>query len=507
MRWMNRAKLTMTVAMMAVTIGCVGGGSKGLSAEEKDKLKAYVLDAPPANIPHPIDVNFENKVHIIGYKFEPETAKPGAEVKLTYWWRCDDTLDDGWVLFTHLHDETSDKSDNLDWNGPIREQKNNRQVLGPDHWEKGKVYVDEQTYKMPDWLKGPDLTVLLGVWNPQKQDARLRIVSGPNDGDNRAPIGKIKTGLTAPTTPEPHTSTDVPQLKANKLAAGDKIVIDGKGDDKAWGVATSTGPFVDVLTGKANTTFPVNATAKITWDDTNLYVLYEVTEPEIVGYFTSKDKQPKDWTVSGQPKLWTKDTVELMIDPEGDNKDYYEIQINPQNKQFHTRYDSYNSPKTEPDGPFGHEDWNPKITSAVVVKGTLDAKDAKDKKPADKDQGYTVEAAIPWAAFDKVPNHPPKPFDTWRVNFYAMKNNSGVAWSPILGQGNFHKASRFGSVTWAVPGMTPPGASAAAPPAAAPGDGGPASALLRRDGGPVVFRPHGMRPPMFPRSPVQPPPH
>ena len=156
MRWMNRAKLTMTVAMMAVTIGCVGGGSKGLSAEEKDKLKAYVLDAPPANIPHPIDVNFENKVHIIGYKFEPETAKPGAEVKLTYWWRCDDTLDDGWVLFTHLHDETSDKSDNLDWNGPIREQKNNRQVLGPDHWEKGKVYVDEQTYKMPDWLKGPD---------------------------------------------------------------------------------------------------------------------------------------------------------------------------------------------------------------------------------------------------------------------------------------------------------------------------------------------------------------
>jgi len=495
MRWMNRAKLTMTVAMMAVAIGCVGGGSKGLSAEEKDKLKAYVLDAPPANIPHPLDVNFENKVHIIGYKFEPETAKPGQEVKLTYWWRCDDTLDDGWALFTHLHDESSDKSDNLDWNGPIREQKNNRQVLGPDHWEKGKIYVDEQTYKMPDWLKGPDLTVLLGVWNV-KQDARLRIVSGPNDGDNRSPIGKIKTGLTAPppSTEQPHTSTDVPQMNVNKLAAGDKIVIDGKGDDKAWGVATSTGPFVDVLTGKPNASFPVNATAKLTWDDTNLYVLYEVTEPEIVGYFTSKEKQPKDWTVSGQPKLWTKDTIELMIDPEGDNKDYYEIQINPQNKQFHTRYDSYNTPKTEPDGPFGHEDWNPKITSAVVVKGTLDGKADKDKK----DQGYTVEAAIPWASFDKVPKSPPKPFDAWRINMYAMKNNSGVAWSAILGQGNFHKASRFGKVTWSVPGMTPPGVSSAAP--AAPAD----SAIpMHRDGGPVVFRPHGMRPPMFPRGPAQ----
>jgi hypothetical protein len=488
--------------MLAAAIGCVGGGAKGLSAEEKDKLKPFVLDAPPTNIPHKVDVNFENKVHIIGYKFEPETAKPGTEVKLTYWWRCDDVPDDGWALFTHLHDETSDKSDNLDWNGAIREQKNGRQLLGPDHWEKGKIYVDEQTYKMPDWVKGPDLTVLLGVWNV-KNDARLRIVSGPNDGDNRSPIGKITTGLTAP-PPEPHTSNDVPVMSINKLAAGEKIVIDGKGDDKAWGVATSTGPFVDVLTGKPNASSPVNGTAKLAWDDTNLYVLYEVTEAEVVGYFTSKDKQAKDWTVDGQPKLWTKDTIELMIDPEGDNRDYYEIQINPQNKQFHTRYDSYNSPKTEPDGPFGHEDWNPKIVSQVVVKGTLDAKEKKEGS------GYIVEAAIPWASFDKVPNHPPKPFDSWRINLYAMKNNGGVAWSPILGQGNFHKASRFGKVTWSVPGMTPPPAPSASAAPAAPTDSAAPAVGRIRDGGPV-FRPHGMRPPMFPRPasqpiPQQPPP-
>ena len=35
------------------------------------------------------------------------------------------------------------------------------------------------------------------------------------------------------------------------------------------------------------------------------------------------------------------------------------------------------------------------------------------------------------------------------MNFYAMENNGGTAWSPILGQGNFHKATRFGKVTWA----------------------------------------------------------
>ena len=454
-------------------IACVGG-SKGLSSEDKDRLKPYILDSAPADMQHKTDINFENKVHLIGYKFDPETAKPGADVKITYWWRCDDTLDEGWSLFTHLHDDASDKSDNLDWNGPLRENRNNKQLLGPDKWEKGKVYVDEQTYKMPDWVKGPDLTIMVGIW---KGDARLRIITGPNDGDNRAVVGKIKTGL-APAT-EQHTTNDVPTLSAVKLAANDKIVIDGKGDDKAWGAAASTPPFVDVGTGKPNATFPVNGSAKVAWDDTNLYVLFDVKEEDIVGAFTKpgEDSQKDMWTTTGQPKLWMKDTVEIMIDPLGDggadadNKDYYEIQINPQNKQFHTQYDGYNTPKTDPNGPFGHEDWAANIKSSVVAVGTID-------KSSDKDTGYTVEAAIPWASLTKAAHHPPQNGETWRMNFYAMKNNGGVSWSPILGQGNFHRATRFGKVTWIAPGAPPP----------ALGDAGVAAKLgSSSDGGAVAM--------------------
>jgi hypothetical protein len=494
-RLVGKAGALILGAWCAFGVACVGGSKGGVTTEEKEHLKQYILDQAPADIPHKLDVNFENKIHLLGYKFDPETAKPNADVKLTYWWRCDDTVDQGWQLFTHLHDDASDKSDNLDGTGPLRENKNDHQILGPDRWEKGKVYVDEQDYKMPDWVKGPDLTVLVGVW---KGEARLRIVSGPNDGDNRAIVGKIKTGLTNAPPPAEAPHTELPHMNVNKLAAGEKIVIDGKGDDKAWGVATSTGPFVDVGTGKPNTTFPVNATAKLTWDDTNLYVLFEVSDPDVVGYFTSPDKQKDDWTVAGQPKLWTKDTVEIMVDPEGDNKDYYELQINPQNKQFHSQYDTYNQPKVEPNGPFGHEDWNPKLQSAVVVHGTM------DKTSGDKDQGYTVEAAIPWASFTKAPKHPPQPFDTWHLNFYAMKQNAGVAWSPILGQGNFHKASRFGIITWAVPGMAPP--AAAAPPA--PGDSAATPPTALGDGGLMRFRPPfhpGFRPGRGPNQPAPPP--
>ncbi len=472
----------MFLASMASAVGCVGGG-KGLSSDDKEKLKPYILDSAPADIPHKVDVNFENKVHLVGYKFDPELAKPGDNVKITMWWRCDDTLDDGWALFTHLHDDVSDKSDNLDWNGPIRENRNNKQILGPEKWEKGKVYVDEQSYKMPDWVKGPDLSIMTGIW---KGDARLRIVTGPNDGDNRAIVGKIHTGLQAAPV-EQHTD-NVPLLTVNKLAMADKPpTIDGKGDDAVWQKAANIGPFVDVGTGKPNTSFPVNGSAKMLWDDQNLYVLFDVKEDNVVGGFTKAGApdQKDMWTTTGQPKLWMRDTVEMMTDPDpsGDNKNYYELQINPQNKVFHTQYDDYNSPKTDPNGPFGHEDWDPKLKSAVVVKGDLD-------KPG-TDQGYTVEASIPWAAFDKAANHSPKSGDVWRMNFYAMKNNGGVAWSPILGQGNFHKASRFAKVTWRTRARA---AAAASAPAAAAGAASVTAATQLRPGVPLL-----RHPPMPPR--------
>lgn len=227
-------------------------------------------------------------------------------------------------------------------------------------------------------------------------------------------------------------------------------------------------PFLVAGSGEVATASPVQGEAKVLWDDTNLYVFFDVKSKDVVGKFDdkTKDKDKEHWTVKGQPMLWTRDTVELMIDPDGDGdaKDYYEIQINPQNKVFHTQYDTLRVPLTEPNGPFGHEEWDPKLKSAVVVGGTVD----KD----DEDQGYTVEAAIPWASFGKAQSHPPKPGDTWRINLYAMKNNGGVAWSPVLDAGTFHAASRFGRLTFQL-APTVPGAPPGVDPATGANMGGP----------------------------------
>ena len=455
--------------------GCVGG-SKGLSAEDKDKLKPYILDAAPADMPHKLDVNFENKIHLVGYKFEPESAKPGQEVKITYWWRCDDPLDEGWLLFTHTKDEGSGKMGNLDFTGPLRDQRNGtHQVLGPERWEKGKVYVDEQTYKLPDDVTGSEITVYTGIW---KGDARLRIITGPNDGDNSAIVGKIKTGLQQKQADE-HTANDVPTMSVKKLAKNDAIKVDGKGDEPEWGGAGSTGPFVDVGTGKANPSFAAQGSAKVLWDDNNLYVLVQVQEADFYTGFTDAKAQPNDFTAAGQPKLWSKDTVEMMVEPDatGSNTNYYELQINPQNKVFKSQFDTLQQPNGGANGPFGHEDWDPKLKSAVSIQ----------KDPAGKTTGYTVEAAIPWAGYSKAANHPPKPGEVWRVNFYGMKANSGVAWSPILGQGTFHKASRFGKITWVVPGAPAAVASASAAPLGAASTAGMVPRIIPR--GHIQLRP------------------
>jgi hypothetical protein len=191
---------------------------------------------------------------------------------------------------------------------------------------------------------------------------------------------------------------------------------------------------VDVGSGVLNPRIPVQGDAKLTWDDRFLYVGFEVRDKRVHGGWPPGAKDPH---------LWEKDTVEIMIDPDGDgdNKDYYEIQINPQNLVFDTQYDDYNSPNGNGRGPFGHEDWSAGLTSAVQIHGTID-------NDSDVDDGYTVEAKIPWASFTKAHPSPPALGSSWRMNFYAMKSNGGTAWSPILGMGNFHRASRFGRVRW-----------------------------------------------------------
>jgi hypothetical protein len=428
-----------------VLSACVS--SKSTDSEESgkasDDLKAFILSDVPADIGSHIDADFEGKVILLGARVEPAgPAKPGDKLKVTMYWKSQQKLDGAWKLFTHIVDDDGQRISNIDNVGPLRELHSGRQALPPSEWVPGKVYVDEQTFTVPAKVKTDKIEIMTGIFH---KGGRLTVTAGSHDAGNRALVTTIAlTGV------RPRVNTRIPNLHVEKLEPGVAIKLDGKLDEPAWKGAASTGPLVDVRTGEQNKELPVNGEVKVLWNDTGMYVGFSVTEADIVGGFKKGDVDPH---------LWTKDTVEIMVDPDGDgdNKDYYEIQVSPQNLVFDSQFDAYNEPKVEPNGPFGHQEWSSNLKSGVSVDGSID-------KGKDDDHGYTVEVMIPWKSFSKALKVPPEVGASWRVNFYAMKNNGGVAWSPILGQGNFHKAARFGRIVWTHKGEAPaPGPSGSAP--------------------------------------------
>jgi len=416
------AARSLAVAVLILS-GCIGD-PPGASNDQLARLAPYVSTAAPEDVTK-VDVDYGGKIHLVGYSVSPKQAQypPDTQVKVTLVWRCDAKLDDGWLLFTHLLGQGGQKLDNLDDAGPLRKMQGVAgQPLPPGRWEPGKFYKDEISFRVPA-EPTPMLTIAAGIY---KASTRMPIRGAGGDSENRTAVVKLTTGAK-------DTLRAIKELEAKKVATG-AISIDGKLDEAAWADAARTGPFVDVGSGRENPAIPIHGEARLVWDDAFLYVGIEAGDTKVRGGWPSDAKDPH---------LWEKDTVELMVDPDGDgdNKDYYEIQINPQNLVFDTQYDDYNAPNGGGKGPFGHEEWSAKLTSAVVVHGTID-------DDSDKDEGYTVEAKIPWSSFTKAKQSPPRGGDVWRMNFYVMQDNGGVAWSPILGQGNFHRASRFGRVKW-----------------------------------------------------------
>ncbi len=224
----------------------------------------------------------------------------------------------------------------------------------------------------------------------------------------------------------------IPEVVVGGVEPG-AIEVEGVIDEPAWQQAGSTGAFVAPGDGRPDPGSGVNARAQVAWDERALYVALVVHDADPDSPFGPGDEDPHVWErASG---------VELMLQPgdPGDNRGYYEVQVDVAGAVWDTRFDDYNRPIT--DGPggrrFGHQGWRSEIERAVRV---------------DSDAGaYTIEVALPWATLEGArATVPPQPGDVWRANLYTFRDGQrdAMAWSPILGEGNFHRASRFGRLSF-----------------------------------------------------------
>ena len=230
--------------------------------------------------------------------------------------------------------------------------------------------------------------------------------------------------------------------------AGADMVMDGKADELAWQNAIALSPLRDI----EGAAIPNRTTVKMLWDDEYMYVYADMKEEHLWATLTERDSV-----------IYRDPDFEVFIDPDGDTKNYVEIEINALNTVWDLLL-------TEPyrSGNLALHDWNiPGLKHAVNLRGTLN-------NPTDTDDGWSVEMAIPWASITGHSNHPrtvqaPAPGTTLRMNFsqvnwqvkadttaphgYAKKTNAQGAPLPesnhvwaATGEINIHMPEKWGYV-------------------------------------------------------------
>ena len=226
-----------------------------------------------------------------------------------------------------------------------------------------------------------------------------------------------------------------------------EIVVDGEGDEFAWTLAPTVGEFTR-FQKKDSLVVPYRTTAKMLWDDENLYFLISVDDPDIWSTMTVGDRDC----------LCREETIEIFIDADGDEKDYAEIHINcldtindiwiPKNDfKFHDG---------SPVDWLKLYEWNQEgMQHAVKNHGTVNNKN-------DVDKGSVFEFAMPWKGFGKIAgtaNTPPKPGDVWRINVNRYERPRGEnvvkqrgdasaelsGWAP-MNLRSYHVPEQFGYV-------------------------------------------------------------
>ncbi len=225
------------------------------------------------------------------------------------------------------------------------------------------------------------------------------------------------------------------------------LAIDGKLDEPSWKAAPWTDPFIDI---EGDRQPPLATRAKMLWDDDYYYLAADLQEPDLWATLTERDAV-----------IFQDNDFEVFIDPDGDTHAYYELEIN----ALATVWDLMLVQPYRDGGPAIHA-WDiAGLKAAVDVRGTLN-------RPGDRDDGWSVEIAIPWKILQEAApgRRRPRSGDQWRVNFsrvqwsldvvdarYAKRTDGKTGkplaednwvWSP-QGAINMHMPERWGFVQFA----------------------------------------------------------
>lgn len=203
------------------------------------------------------------------------------------------------------------------------------------------------------------------------------------------------------------------------------ITIDGLLDEPAWDEAAPITFLIPVTHEE-----PLSRTeARLFWDENFLYIGFQAWDHDVASTHTERDSA-----------TWKDDVLEAFLRPHPDKPVYYNFEIN----AFGTVYDAENQQPGGAPGPGqrrrvqSRRDWDcGGLRHAVHIEGTINS-------PGDKDQYWTLEMAIPFAALPALGGKAPQNGDRWEINLarydYSvyLPNGKELSASAPLQAVNFH---------------------------------------------------------------------
>ena len=187
-------------------------------------------------------------------------------------------------------------------------------------------------------------------------------------------------------------------LQYTVFRTSEKMMIDGKDDERDWSKAPWTQAFTDIETG-GQINPEQEAKCKMLWDNDFLYLFVKFREHDLWASIKNHDAP-----------VFQDNAFEMFIAPGEETYNYFEFQVN----AYGTVWDLF-MPRPYRNGGAGLSTWDIKgLQKAVYLDGTLN-------NPADTDRSWSIELAVPFSSVRMNGGRNPSTGTIWRMNFSRVQ--------------------------------------------------------------------------------------
>lgn len=123
---------------------------------------------------------FDDRIELVGWKLDPATPRPGAELTMSLFWRAKKAISGRWKVFVHIDAPGQRIHGDHD---PVEG------MFPTDNWKPGDLIRDDHRIIVKRTVARNNYTFYVGLF---RGGTRMPITVGDKDQENRAKIGRVR---------------------------------------------------------------------------------------------------------------------------------------------------------------------------------------------------------------------------------------------------------------------------------------------------------------------------